>query len=352
MKKSKMIVKNIGRMTLVMLLLFSLCACSMSGSSSKPSKIGEVSQADASGTDLQTEEGLPAESGAAAPKETKSAENTPAKTTAAPEKDKYQVGDIIEVKGLKMVYTASGEYKTDNRYMQPAEGKKYIFAEFYIENTGNSSTSVSYFDFDGYADGYAVDQKYSFEKELSGSISKGRWNIGRIYFEVPQDAKEIEIEYEYNILSDKKIVFTYEGEKDCGFVPEPKTAQSEGVFLPGDIIEADKFKIAYLGCDYFTSDNMFLQPDEGNVYIYLEFEFENISSGDRNVNSLYLNCYADGKPCNSTSLRDDDLSATLSAGRKAKGTVAFQVPQDATTIEVEFVDNLFSNDAIIFLFQK
>ena len=310
-----------------------LSACGMI-SSPAPSKIGTVTKEQApesaDGTKKSTE----------APK-----------TTEAPLKEIYQVGDIVEVKNLKMIYTACGEYVSSNSFIQPADGNKYIYLEFYVENTGNSSSGVSSFDFEAYADGYAVDRKY-FDGDMGGSLSPGRWNIGRVYFEVPANAAEIEAEYEYNIISGKKLKFAYEGEKNSGFVPEAKTARTENAFRPGDVIDTGKLKISYLGCDYFESGNMFIKPDEGNVFIYLEFEFENTSDSDRSVSSLLFHCFADGRVCSSTSVRDDDLSASLSPGRKAKGTVAFQVPKDAAVIEIEYQESLLSERTAVFSFEK
>ncbi len=311
-----------------------LSACGIS--SPEPSKIGNV-------TKDQTPEGTT---------ETKKAAGTP-KTTEAPLKDVYHVGDIVEIKGAKIIYTASGEYVSPSAYVKPNDGNKYVFLEFYVENVGNGSVSVSDIDFSGYADGYAVDQKYAFDNSLGGSLSPGRWNLGRVYFEVPVNAAEIEAEYEYDMLSSKKLKFAYEGEKASGFTPEAKTTPTENAFKPGDVVDAGKFRISYLSCDYFESDNMFIKPDEGNVFIYLELEFENTSDSDRSVNSLFFQCYADGRVCHSTSIRDDDLSASLSPGRKAKGTVAFQVPKEASVVEIEFQDSLFGGGSTtVFNFDK
>ena len=315
-----------------------LAACGISSPS--PSKIGTVTKEQIS------------ENTSAARQSTKASEPTAEKTTEATVKDIYDVGDIVEVSGRKIIYTACGEYISDSPYLQPGDGNKYIFLEFYVENVGNSSISVSYFDFDAYADGYAVDQKYFDEDALRGSLSPGRWNLGKVYFEIPADATEIEAEYEYNMISGKKLKFAYEGTKDSCFVPDAKTSPSNDTFKPGDIIETGKYRITYVSCDFFVSDNMFIEPEEGNEFIYLEFEIENTSDSDRSVSSLLFECYADGRICRSTSLRDDDLSATLSPGRKVKGTVAFQVPKDASVIEIEFQENLLSGKAAIFSFEK
>ena len=272
-------------------------------------------------------------------------------TTAAPVKEAYQVGDTVTTKDLTFVYTASGEYESDNQFIQPAEGNKYIFLELYVEYNGKGSKSVSSFDFEGYADGYAVNTKYSFDNELGGSLSSGRWNQGRLYFEVPKDAELIEIEYKVNLFTDEVIKFLYEGEKSTEFTPEKRTQASPDALTPGGTAETKSFRITYLDCDTAVSDNQFIQPAEGNRFIYFELEFENISSKEQSVSSLLFNCYADGKHCDShLMVRDDDLSATLSAGRKTKGTVLFEVPLDAEVIELEYETNIISGESIVFSF--
>ena len=289
----------------------------------------------------------------ATPTTTAAPTTTAEPTTTAPAKEAYQVGDTLTNKDLTLVYVSSGEYESDNQFMQPGDGKKYIFLEFYVEYNGKDSTSVSYFDFDGYADGYAVDQKYGFEDNLSGSISAGRWNMGKLYFEVPVDAKEIEVEYELDLFSKKTWKFLYEGVKDSGFVPEAKKEASSGAIQPGEETSTKNMKITYLGCGETKSDNQFIQPEEGNIFIYFELELENIGSSEQSVNSLYFHCYADGKVCGSHSMvREDDLDAKLTAGRKAKGSVVFEVPANAEVVELEYETSLIMGDKVIFSYVK
>ena len=65
------------------------------------------------------------------------------------------------------------------------------------------------------------------------------------------------------------------------------------------------------------------------------FEFENTSGSDQMVSGFDFKCYADGKACDSTHLRDNDLgTTTLSPGRKVKGTVDGQKGKAAETAAV------------------
>lgn len=264
--------------------------------------------------------------------------------------DAYCVGDELTVEGMRYIFEASGEYVTGNEFLQPADGNKYIYLKFYCENVSNSDNSVSSLNFEAYADGYAVSQYYGGDNDLSATLSPGRSCEGCVYFEVPENAAEIEIEYEPNFITGDKICFVYEGEKTSDFVPETSSATSENAFEKGDIVESEDLRITYLDCGTYYSDNMFIEPADGNRFIYCEFEFENISDTDQYVSSLEFYCYADGQACDSTYVMENDLSATLSPGRKTTGTVCFEIPENAVTVEVEYLTNFWNSDRIVFAY--
>ena len=125
-------------------------------------------------------------------------------------KDKYYVGDTWENKYVLVSYDECGEYVSDNQFIQPKDGNKYIYAKFTFENIGKSDTTVGSWDFDCYADGFACDATYVGEDSgFSQTLSVGRKINGSVYFEVPKDATEIELEYSPNFLTSEKIVFVY-----------------------------------------------------------------------------------------------------------------------------------------------
>ena len=93
---------------------------------------------------------------------------------------------------------------------------------------------------------------------------------------------------------------------------------------------------------------MFVVPAEGYHFISCEFEFENVGDSDEFVSSFDFDCYADGISCKGTYIREDELSATLSAGRKTKGTVTFEVPVDAEIVEVEYLSNYWTSNRVVF----
>jgi hypothetical protein len=133
--------------------------------------------------------------------------------------------------------------------------------------------------------------------------------------------------------------------------PAPATtaAPVKEAYQVGDTVTAKNVTLVYVASGEYESDNQFIQPADGCLFVYFELEFENISSKEQSVSSLLFNCYADGRHCDShLMVRDDDLSATLSAGRKTKGTVVFEVPADAAVIELEYETSLVSGDILTF----
>lgn len=271
------------------------------------------------------------------------------KVEAANVKKEYYIGDTIEDGNKKITFISSGDYVEENEFMQPSDGNKYIFLQFAFENTSSSSdTSISFYSFDCYADGYAADMYYAGDDTLSATLSAGRATTGYIYFEVPIDAESIEVEYETNAFTEKKIKFIFEGDKNSGYVQEKNTTPSPDAHSVGDVVESSNLKITYISCEEYISDNMFVTPNEGYHFISCEFEFENVGSSDEYISSFSFDCYADGLDCDGEYIRDDDLSATISAGRKVKGTVTFEVPIDAEVIEVEFLSNYWTSNRVVF----
>lgn len=265
------------------------------------------------------------------------------------EKDEYYVGDILYDGDMKIVYISSGEYKEENPYSQPQEGNKYIFLKFAFENTSEKNDAgVSFYNFEGYADGYAVEMHYSGDEELSASLSPGRVEVGYLYFEVPIKASEIEIEYTPNVFMDDKYKFIYEGEKDSGYVPQLNTSAAVNAYHVGEVAESSQMTITYISCKADTSDNMFIEPKDGHCFLSFEFEFENLSDSDQHVSCFDFYCYADGVACDAAYFREDNLSATLSSGRKVRGTVTFEVPYLAENIEVEYLSNYWTSERVVF----
>lgn len=140
------------------------------------------------------------------------------------------------------------------------------------------------------------------------------------------------------------------GDADSKNDKQEESVQTE--FVKGDILETSKLKVSYLDCGEFKDYNKYLPPSDGNKIVYATLEFENISNSDQYVSSLDFSCYADGYDCETYYAADkENLDATLSSGKKTKGTLLFEVPKDAKEIKIEYDVNFFTSDKITFVVQ-
>ncbi len=98
-----------------------------------------------------------------------------------------------------------------SEFSKPDSGYKYIrvFAE--AKNTGTSDVFVNSGDFKCYADNKPADDPYWGDERFNGDeLSAGREADGYLYYQIPDGAQKIEIEYELNFITDKKVYYDIE----------------------------------------------------------------------------------------------------------------------------------------------
>jgi len=106
--------------------------------------------------------------------------------------------------------------------------------------------------------------------------------------------------------------------------------------------------------DNWTEYSKYSAPKEGFKIIRVYVEFKNISStAEHYIYSGSFECYADDQVCDSYIFADDSLQAgTISAGRGTKGWIYYEVPVNATSIEIEYESWMdYSSANIVFKIQ-
>lgn len=126
--------------------------------------------------------------------------------------DEYiTVGETFDVNGLKITFNECDleftEYEDEYGWYQPTDGKKYVTASFTYNNESDSDKYVSIYDFNCYADGTVCEQSYYFDTDfINANISSGRNVSFRVFYLVPVDCNEIELEYETNLWTGEKQI--------------------------------------------------------------------------------------------------------------------------------------------------
>ena len=117
------------------------------------------------------------------------------------------IGSTLSAKGLNITLQKVEDWNSDNMFMDPKDGFKYIRAYFVLENTNSSSRYLGSYDFTCYADNAKADMSIFGDDtlDLGAEVSSGRVLQGYIYYEVPVNAQSIEIEYDSDWWGNKAV---------------------------------------------------------------------------------------------------------------------------------------------------
>lgn len=127
-------------------------------------------------------------------------------------KTSFKVNETFQNKYEKITMTEVNTNFTDyNEYLGPKDGNKVIMLKFEVENINNENDElyVSSMSFNAYADGTAVDSFYGGSdkyNDLSATVGKGKKAVGYIFYEVPENAQKITVEYNADFWTDGNTI--------------------------------------------------------------------------------------------------------------------------------------------------
>ena len=123
-------------------------------------------------------------------------------------------------------------------------------------------------------------------------------------------------------------------------------------FTIGDTIINRDYKLTVEGASIIVSDNKYAQPNENCEFTEVDLTVENTSNDTLTVNPFYFTSYTDGFSIDNyntdiyMATSKNRLSAELDIGKKVKGVLCYEVPNDWSELEL-FVklSDYFGNDA-------
>lgn len=136
--------------------------------------------------------------------------------------------------------------------------------------------------------------------------------------------------------------------------PESKVEEAEvpsgTVISPGYTFDADGLQVTIndFDLDYtdYEDEYGWNAPADGTKYIMIDVSYQNNSKDDKYVSIYDFQCYADDTDCeqNYSVVDSSSLNANLSSGRKTSYKIAFVVPQDAQSIELEYETSFWTGN--------
>lgn len=129
---------------------------------------------------------------------------------------------------------------------------------------------------------------------------------------------------------------------------EQPVDETNNVISPGYTFDADGLQVTINDFDLnftdYEDEYGWNTPADGTKYIMIDVSYQNNSKEDKYVSIYDFQCYADDTDCeqNYSVVDNSSLNANISSGRKTSYKIAFVVPQDAQSIELEYETNIWT----------
>ena len=99
--------------------------------------------------------------------------NKSSKNNGKTDDNRFHPGDVVEFGDFEIAYTGAEKYKSNNQFIQPKDGYKYVKFYFTFKNTGNSDSYPG--SFGCYVNNKKYDQERSEERRV-GKECRSRWS--------------------------------------------------------------------------------------------------------------------------------------------------------------------------------
>lgn len=133
------------------------------------------------------------------------------------------------------------------------------------------------------------------------------------------------------------------------------TSPAEKTFKLGDVVELDGVSISLISIDK-SKGSQFNKPEKGNEFVLCEFEITNNSAEELSVSSmLSFEAYCDDYACeySISALMEkgnkDQLDGSVAPGKKMKGVIGYEVPEDWKALEIQYTLDIWSDSKIVFI---
>jgi len=151
-----------------------------------------------------------------------------------------------------------------------------------------------------------------------------------------------------------------ENDEQNNYEDASKDEEEKTEFYLGEIAEQKGVQIALVNVyESFGSD--FITPNDGNIFLVCEFDIANNSEKDIHISSVMnFEAYCDDYSLNQDILGlqvpeangKKQLDGSVAAGKKMNGVIAFQVPANYQTMEINVSPDFWSERDMKFVYSK
>ena len=280
-------------------------------------------------------------------------ETTTQATTTQAGPSRVGVGEVFGNNTIQgaVIYVDLDYTDYNDVWTEVPEGKKAVFIRIKVTNISDKSNYVSVGDFSCYVDNVSTTSEMisGSDDDYNANIDAGRSAILGALYIVPEDAKNIELEYSPIGEFAKRTVIVIADETTTDTVIE---VDEDSINLSGEV--SDNIKVIGIGdefgnktitgvvqdvdLDYTDYNDVWSEVPEGKKAVYITIMVTNNSENDNYVSVGDFSCYVDGVSINAELVTgsDDDYNANIAPGRSAVLGAMYIIPEDASSIELEY----------------
>jgi len=265
--------------------------------------------------------------------------------TDTPREAESVVGQVVSGESLQMVVRETSYTKTLGEFSEADEGKEFLVVRMAAKNTSDEYTNFSGFWQARVKDSENHVYDSSFESTSrplnSGVLAPGEVTRGDLVFELPEDASELTLQFDFEVISwtdFSRVNIDLEQQADSiGDVSQSLDISING---PGDSTSHGTVGVTLNSVRMTEQVGDYAEAEEGHEFVITDIEIENQGDEPLSVSTLLQMAVKDGEGFTYGS----DLSATseldrayeegskIAAGESRRGEIAYEAPKDASLL--------------------
>jgi hypothetical protein len=272
------------------------------------------------------------------------------------------IGEIVEDDTLQMVVRDVSRTQQLGEFTEASEGSVYVVVRLAVKNiTENSDTNIS-----GFAQTRIKDsQNYTYQPSIVGNdlqfqggiISPGEVTRGDLYFEIPEDAEDLVMQFDFSGFSlfDYNRV-TVDLSNSADNIADVSQDLQVDVHSEGYTAEFDGLQVTLNSIEYETSLGEYTEASEGFEYAIIDISTTNGTDEELSVSTLLQMEAKDGLGFSYspsiTAMSQLDRAypqgSPLGPGEERRGKVVYEVPTNADRLYWMFEFGIFVDGYKVF----
>lgn len=272
-----------------------------------------------------------------------------------PQSANVPVGEVVSDDTLSMVVRNVSRTSNISDFQEADQGNEFVVVRLVVKNiTDNSDTNVS-----GLFQTRIKDsENYTYSSTIAGTdkafqagtLSPGEVARGDLYYEVPEDASGLTMQFDFSgvsLFDYNRVTIDLENQADS--IEDLSQNLRVETYATGESAEFEGLEVTVNSVEYQSSIGSFTEASQGNEFAIVDITTTNNTDEEISVSSLLQMECKDGRgfsysgSLTASSQLDQAYpqGSPLGPGETRRGKIAYEIPEDVETLYWTFEFSLF-----------